>query len=170
MEVPGKKVGTKINPKKQWLKTSNSWWQTLISILKMKEPQTAWTHLVETLRGKVKRASEETSQSCQGISHEMESTLIIRNLGAQDTGEGLWAHVLTTAAMGNTCNWGKLRNGKGELRILLLDPLLRKYRMLFALAGSNVQWFKSDWCIHEHRALVLKTVVSKMYRPSPVFT
>lgn len=69
----------------------------------------------------------------------MESTLIIRNPGAQDTGEGLRAHVLTTAAMGNTCNWGKLRNEKGELRILLLDPLLRKYRMLFALAGSNVQ-------------------------------
>lgn len=54
MEVPGKKVGTKINPKKQWLKTSNSWWQILISMFKMKEPQTAWTHLVETLRGKVK--------------------------------------------------------------------------------------------------------------------
>lgn len=55
MEVPGKKVGTKINSKKQWLKTSNSWWQILISIFKMKEPQTAWTHLVETLRGKVKK-------------------------------------------------------------------------------------------------------------------
>lgn len=52
--------------------------------------------------------------------------------------------------------------------MFLLDPLLRKYRMLFALAGINVQWFKSDWCVHEHRALVLRTVVSKMYRPSPV--
>lgn len=122
MEVPGKKVGTKINPKKQWLKTSNSWWQILISIFKMKEPQTAWTHLVETLRGKVKRASEETSQSCQGISRETESTLIIRNPGAQDTGEGLRAHVLTTAAMGNTCNWGKLRNEKGELKNIAIGP------------------------------------------------